>query len=165
MKSSDFFDLLARFADRPIPATANRHIYIWVGDVEALLSKSPVGFIKKLDLHVLCKSITKSPLSDQAAGRVLTEAIEGWISRELSTSQHQRGLLVTGLDLLYRYRLSINSLTRLANENIMIILGLSALDLNFHPSRSMPGYVQFSPPSILKYLTSGIPEEAIVKEE
>jgi hypothetical protein len=73
--------------------------------------------------------------------------------------------MVTGLDLLYRYCLSLSTFFRLANENTMIILGLSALDTNFHPSKLLPSYIQFSPGAILKYAASEIPEEAIVKEE
>jgi len=83
----------------------------------------------------------------------------------ISTSQSQRALLVTGLNLLYRYRLPLSAFIRLANEYTMIILGLSPLDVNFHPTNPMPTYIQFSPYAILNYATLDIPEEAVVKEE
>ncbi len=165
MKRSDFFEFLARFAEQPMPATLNRHMYLWVGEVDDLLSKSPAGLIKKLDLHVLCESLTKTPLGDKAAGRELSDAIDAWISKEFPPSRNQRALLVAGLDLLYRYRLPLSAFIRLANENTMIILGLSALDANFRPTKPLPSYIQFSPYAILKYAASEISEEAIVKEE
>jgi hypothetical protein len=165
MKRSDFFEFLTRFAKQPILTTLNRHMYLWVGEVDDLLSESPAGFIKNLDLHVLCKGLTKTPLGDKAAGRELSDAIDEWLLREFPASQRQRALMVTGLDLLYRYRLPLSTFFRLANENTMIILGLSTLDANFRPSKSLPSYIQFSPDAILKYTVSEIPEEAIVKEE
>lgn len=165
MKPSDFFEFLTRFAEQPTPATLNRHVYIWVGEVDDLLSKSPAALIKKLDLHLLCQILTKTPLGDKAAGRELSDVIDGWILREFPSSQGQRALLVTGLGLLYRYRLSLRRFIRLANENTMIILGLSALDANFRPTKPLPSYIQFSPHAILKYAASEIPEESIVKEE
>lgn len=165
MKRSDFFEFLTRFAEQPIPATINRHIYLWVGEIDDLLSKSPVGFIKKLDLHVLCGGVTKTPLGDKAAGRILSDAIDEWMSRNFPAGQQQQALLITGLDLLYRYRLPLSGFIQLANENNMVIFGLSSMDANFHPTKPIPGYIQFAPYAILKYAASEISEEAIVKEE
>ena len=165
MNRNEFFEFLARFAVRPIPATLNRHVYLWVGEVDDLLSKSPTGLIKKLDLHVLCGSLNKNPSGDKAAGRELSDAIDEWIFREFPANQRQRALLVTGLDLLYRYRLPLSNFIRLANENAAIILGLSALDANFYPHKSLPNYIKFSPYAILKYVSLEISEEAIVNEE
>jgi len=165
MKRSDFFELLTRFASQPIPATLNRHVYLWVGEADDLLIESPAGFIKKLDLHTLCQSLTKTPMGDKAAGRALSDAVDEWIFGNISTGQRQQALVVTGLDLLYRYNLPLRIFFRLANENVMIVLVLSALDVKFHPTKSLPSYIQFSPYAILKYAASEIPEEAIVKEE
>lgn len=165
MKRSDFFEVLTRFKGQPIPATLNRHVYLWLGELDELLSKSPTGFINMLDLHVLCESLTKTPLGDKAAGRELMDTVDEWISKNFSVNQQQKALLVTGLDLFFRYRLPLRSFFRLANENVMIILVLSALDVNFRPTKSLPSYVQFGPHAILKYVASEIPEEAIVKEE
>jgi hypothetical protein len=165
MKRNDFCEFLTRFAVQPIPATFNRHVYLWMGEADDLLSKSPVGFIKKLDLHVLSASLTKTPIGDKSAGRELSDTVDEWISKNFSVNQQQKALLVTGLDLFFRYRLPLSTFFRLANENVMIILVLSALDVNFRPTKSLPGYVQFAPHAILKYVASEIPEEAIVKEE
>jgi len=165
MKPSDFFDFLSRFARQPIPAILNRHVYLWVGETNDLISKSSPGLIKKLDLHMLCESLPKTPIGDKAAGRVLSEAIDEWISKNFIIGQQQQVLLVTGLDLFYRYRLPLSVFIRLANENTAIILVLSALDTKFHPTKVLPSNIQFSPSAILKYVASEIPEEAIVKEE
>jgi hypothetical protein len=165
MKRSEFFEFLTRFSEQPIPATIYRHMYIWVGEVEDLLSKSPAGFIKKIDLHVLCGNLTKTPLGDKAAGRELSDGIDQWLLKEFPASQRQRALLVTGIDLLYRYHMPLSTFMHLANENCMVILCLSALDANFRPANPLPSFIQFSPYAILKYAASEIPEEAIVKEE
>lgn len=165
MKRREFFEFLTRFSAQPIPATLNRHVYLWVGEADDLLTKSPASFTKKLDLHVLCESLTKTPLGDKAAGRELSDAVDEWILRNFPATQKQQALLVTGLDLFFRYRLPLSTFFRLANENVMVILVLSDLDVNFRPPKSLPSFIQFSPSAILKYIESEIPEEARVKEE
>jgi len=165
MKRDDFFELLSRFADCPIPAIFNRHIYFWMGELDDLLSNSPVGLIVLLDLHKICESLTKIPNGDKAAGRELSNVIEEWIKQEFLADQHQRALLVTGLDLLYRYRLSLSTFSQLANENTAIILSLSSLDVNFWPNNPFPSFIHYSPDQIQKYVVSEIPDEAIVTKE
>lgn len=165
MKHSEFLEFLARFAIRPIPATFNRHIYLWLGEVDELISECPTGFMQRLDLCALCKDMTHTPLGDKAAGRELSEAIENWLHTNFPTGSQQQALLVEGLVLLYRYHIPISVFIQLANERNMVILVLSTLDVNFRPAKPLPSYVQFSPYSILKYVTLEIPEEAIVKED
>lgn len=165
MKRSEFLEFASRFASQPIPATINRHVYLWIGEIDELFSSCPPGFIYKLDLHEICRDITKTPIGDKAAGRELSDAIDGWILRNLPTSSQQRALLVTGLDLLYRYRLPLSAFIRLANERSMVILALSALDINYRTAKPLPSYIHFSPDAILKYAALEISEEAIVKED
>ncbi|MEN4011376.1 MAG: hypothetical protein ROW48_05040 [Bellilinea sp.] len=164
MKRSEFLEFLTRFANQPIPATINRHVYLWIGEMDALFSSYPPGFIQKLDLHALCRDITKTPNGDKAAGRELSGAMDDWILRNLITGS-QQAILVTGIDLLYRYRLPLSVFIQLASEKNVIILALSALDVNFRPAKPLPSYILFSPYAILKYAASVIPEEAIVKED
>lgn len=165
MKRSEFLEFLARFASRPIPATFNRHIYLWLGDVDELISECPTGFVQRLDLYALCKDITKNPLSDKAAGRELSEAIENWLLNNFPAGSQQQALLVEGLVLLYRYHIPLSLFIQLANERNMVILVLSTLDVNFRPAKPLPSYILFSPYSILKYAASEIPDEAIVRED
>ena len=165
MKRSEFLDLVTRFSERPIPATINRHIYLWLGEMDDLLVKSPGGFFKKLDLHVLCQNISKTPYGDKAAGRELTNTVDVWLSNNFAPAHNQRALLVNGLDLIYRYRLPISTFMRLANENCMIVLLLSALDVNFRIGKPLPDYIQFAPDAILKYVGTEISQEAIIGEE
>ncbi len=94
----------------------------------------------------------------------MSSTIENWISKEFTSSQQQRALLVTGLDLLYRYHLPMSIFMQLASENCMIVLAISPLDVNFRPAKIWPAVIQFSPYEILKYIATEIPEEAIVKE-
>lgn len=165
MNPHDFFDLIIRFAAQPIPATLNRHTYVWVGDTEALISNSPIGFIQYLNLHDLCKDLVRTPLGDKAAARVLSDTIDSWIKANYLPKREQRALLVSGLDLLYRYRIPIGAFMRLASESSMVIFTMSAKDLEFSPIHLFPGFIKFSPQEILRHLTSAIPEEAIVKAE
>jgi hypothetical protein len=164
MMQSELLDLIARFANHPIPALTNRHIYLWIGEASDLISRSPSGFIKILNLHVLCQDLIKVPYGEEAARRELSNVIENWIAKEFPPSRQQRALLVTGVDLLYRYRLPMSMFMRLASESCMIVLAMSALDVNFHPTKILPAFIQFSPYEILKYIATEIPEEAIVKE-
>jgi hypothetical protein len=165
MNRNEFLELLTRFAVQPIPSTLNRHVYLWVGETDELISASPPGLIKKLDLHVLCKEITRTPLGDKAAGRELSDAIDEWIISTLAEDLHQQALLVTGIDILYRYHMPLSAFFRRANEKNMVIFSLSPLDIGFRPVKSLPSIIQFYPDAILKYASSEIPEEAIVKED
>lgn len=165
MKPSDFLELVHRFSEKPIPATIYRHTYIWIGEEDDLLSKSPPGFIKTLNLHTLCNGLSKTPFGEKAAGRQLSEAVEDWLSKEFPPSHNQRCLMVTGLDLFYRYSLPMGIFIRLANENCMVVFYLSPLDVDFSPIKPLPSFISFSPRAICKYVTTEIPEEAIVKEE
>jgi len=164
MNTSAFFELIARFAEQPIPAILTRHVYLWVGEDDDLFFKSPLGFIKKLDLHLLCKNVSKTPIGDKAAGREFSRAIDEWLLKELPGSQRQRALLITGLDLLYRYYLPLSPFIQLASENTMVILCVSELDISFRLQKPLPSYIQFNPYSILNYAVSEVSEEGIVKE-
>jgi len=164
MKPDDFIQLLARFSGQPIPATLNRHVYVWVGSSDDLLAKSPPGLFKLLDLHQLCQQIEKAPFGDKAAARILTDAIEVWLQREFLPIQHQRALCVAGLGLLYRYHLPLGIFMKLASENSLVVLAISSLDIEFRPSKTLPATIQFSPDAILKYITIELPSEAIVRQ-
>ena len=164
MIQNELLDLITRFSDHPIPALTNRHIYLWIGEINGLISRCPMGFFKILDLHRLCQDLNKEPYGEEAATRELSSSMETWIAKEFPPSRQQRALLVSGLDLLYRYRLPMSMFMHLANENCMIVLAISPLDINFRPTKILPAFIQFSPDEILKYITTEIPEEAIVKE-
>jgi len=165
MKRNEFLQLIARFSKQPVPATIQRHIYLWLGEADDLFVNSPAGLFKKLDLHQVCQRLEKTPYGDKAAGRELSNAIEDWLSKEFPRDTRQHALLVAGIDLLYRYHLPMSVFMRLASEKCMIVLVLSPLDVNFHPSAPLPAYTQFSPDAILKYVKTELPEEAVVGEE
>jgi hypothetical protein len=164
MIQSDLLDLIARFAGQPIPALTNRHIYLWIGETDDLISRCPTSFFTEIDLHRLCQDLKKVPSGEEAARRELSSTIENWIAKEFPPSRQQRALLVTGLDLLYRYRIPMSIFMQLASENCMIVLAISPLDVNFRPAKIFPAAMHFSPYEILKYVATEIPEEAIVKE-
>ena len=164
MIQNELLDLISRFADHPIPALINRHIYLWVGEVNGLISQSPAKFFTILDIHSLCQALNKTPFGEEAARRELSSTIENWIDKEFPSSRNQRALLVTGLDLLYRYRLPMSIFMQLASENCMIVLAISSFDVNFRPAKIFPAAIHFLPYEILRYVAMEIPEEAIVKE-
>ena len=88
------------------------------------------------------REFTKTLLAIKLPGRVLSDAIDEWVLSNFRMGRQQQALLVTGLDLLYRYRLPLSAFIRLANEKNMIILSLSALDANFRPTKPLPTYIQ-----------------------
>jgi hypothetical protein len=165
MNQVELLDLITRFSKRPLPAVIKRHIYLWLGESDDLVSKIPTGISKKISIHNLCQTLTNFPNGDKAANRELTKVLENWIASEFPPSQQQKILVVTGLDLFYRYRIPMSLFMRLANESCMVVIVLSALDVNFIPQKPLPKYLQLNPNAIFQYISSEIPEEAIVKEE
>ena len=65
MNQEEFLDLLRRFAERPMPALAGRHVYLWHGDVDPLRRALPGHTLRTLDLYALAASLSKAKMLDQ----------------------------------------------------------------------------------------------------
>lgn len=152
MIKADFFNLIARFAQRPMPALGGRHVYLWHGQLRTLTAALP-GELKMftLDLHQLAAKLPRTPRARDEARQLLTRAIQQQLKSQLETSS-QQVFVVTGCDLLSRYQVSLRSFFQLASESRMIILVVSALETQFQPSGLLPSYVELDPGAPFEYL-------------
>lgn len=162
MEPNDFRSLLARFAQRPVPPVAGRHIYLWHGELAALRAWLPPGLDAHLDLWDLARSLPRTPLAVDEARRVLQTAIMGWLASHPPPAGAQRVVLVTGAPLLARYRVPLNAFFNWAGESQMFVFSLPLHETAFQPRRPLPPYVDFDPQAALAYLRTKLGDPAII---
>jgi hypothetical protein len=163
MTRDEFILLLKQFAERPMPSTAGRHIYVWQGALNALTSKAPRGLMTVLDLHELCRTLERTPSTLEAGRKVLAEAISKWLGREFPRDDQQRALAVTGCDLLMRYSVPLSQFVQLASESRLIAL-VAPADESHKRAKPLPAYVRLQADAILSYCKSHLTDEAIIGE-
>ena len=122
MKVDEFKELIAKFRDRTtLPVGGQRHMYIWHGELTILeAALSPVGSAH-LDLHDLARSLERRPDDSHAANQVLERAIESWLQRCKPDTAPSQIIVVSGCDLLMRYRVAMAPFMRaLDDESVMV---------------------------------------------
>lgn len=162
MEPNDFRSLLARFAQRPVPPVAGRHIYLWHGELAELRTWLPPGFDAHLDLWELARSLPRTPLAADEARRVLQAAIQEWLVSHPPPAGAQRVVLVTGATLLARYRAPLSAFFNWAGESQMFVFILPPHVTAFQPRRPLPLYVDFDPQATLAYLRTKLGDPAII---
>ncbi len=162
MEPDAFKSLLARFAQRPVPSLAGRHVYLWHGELPALHALMPSGLSVHLDLWDLARSLPRTPLAVDEARRVLQAAIEAWLDRHPPPVGAQRVVVVTGAALLARYRMPLNVFFNRAGEAQMFVFILPPHETAFRPRRPLPLYVDFDPQATLAYLRTKLGDPAII---
>lgn len=161
MTRDEFLDLLSRFAERPLPALTGRHLYLWHGSVEHLRAVVPGNVAQTLDLHTLAATMPHAPRSIDAARRLLRDALRSQLA-ELPTLDRQQVLVVTGCDLLSRYRVSLRPLFEIASEQVMVVLVVSPDETHFRPAEPIPDYVSLDPDAPFDYLKGVVGEKAVI---
>ncbi len=161
MNQEEFLDLLRRFAERPMPALGGRHVYLWHGDVAFLRRALPGHTVRVLDLHALAASLSQSPGSIDGARRVLLRAIRSQIA-DLPSSDHQQVLVVTGCDLLSRYRVPLGSFFEIVSECTAVVFAVSPAETYFQLTEPLPEYVSLNPHAPLDYLRGALGEGAVI---
>jgi hypothetical protein len=161
MNQEEFLDLLSRFVDRPIPALAGRHVYLWHGNLDPLTNALPGKVRRILDLHALAATQPKAPRSIDGARRVLLQAVR-WQIADLLTSDRQHVLVVTGCDVLSRYRVPVGSFFEIASEHTAVVLTLPPAETRFQPSAPLPEYVSWNPHAPLDYLCKALDKGAVI---
>ncbi len=162
METDVFRSLLARFAQRPVPPVAGRHIYLWHSELAALRAWLPPGLDVHLDLWELAQSLPRTPLAADEARRVLQAAIQGWLAIHPPPAGGQRVVLVTGATLLAHYRAPLNAFFNWAGESQMFVFILPPHETAFQPRRPLPPYVDFDPQATLAYLRTKLGDPAII---
>ena len=157
MTKAELLDLVSRFADRPVPALATgRHVYLWHGQLNYLKAALPTDLsISPIDLHQLTVALARTPRADNEAQRLLRQVIQQEINTYL-TSNSQQIFVVTGCDLLSRYRVSLNPFFEIASEKRMIIFVVSSSETRFQPPPSLPTYIELNPAVPFEYLQTFI---------
>lgn len=162
MELDDFKSLLARFAQRPVPSIAGRHVYLWHGELPVLHALLPLELSVHLDLWDVARSLPRAPLAVDEARRVLQAAIEAWLDHHLPPVGAQRVVVVTGAALLARYRMPLNVFFNLAGESQMFVFILPPHETAFQPRRPLPPYVDFDAQATLTYLHTKLGDPAII---
>ena len=162
MELDDFKSLLARFAQRPVPPIAGRHVYLWHGELPALHALLPSGLSVHLDLWDLARSLSRTPLAVDEARRVLQAAIEAWLDHHAPPVSAQRVVVVAGATLLARYRTPLNVFFNRAGEAQMFVFILPPHETAFRPQRPLPPYVDFNSRATLDYLQTKLGDQATI---
>jgi hypothetical protein len=162
MELDDFKSLLARFAQRPVPPIAGRHVYLWHGELPALQALLPSGLSAHLDLWELARSLPRTPLAVDEARRLLQAAIQSWLENHAPPTGAQRVGVITGAALLVRYRVPLNAFFDWAGETQMFVFVLPPHETAFRPQRPLPPYVDFNPHATLHYLQTKLGDQATI---
>lgn len=159
MNVNDLASLLNQFAERPMPSVIGRHVYVWRRPVDELITLARRSVLATLDLNELCRTLERTPSTDNAARTVLTEAMRVWLQHEFLRDDRQRVLIVSGCGLLMRYQVSLGLFIQLASENRLIVFVALADDSNYQPGPSLPGYVHLRPDATLSFFRNSLPSE------
>ena len=161
MTKDELFDLIQRFAQRPLPAVAGRHVYLWHGELPKLKMAAPAQVWAQLDLHPLAAALPHAPRASDEAARLLRQAISARLD-ELIQPERQQIIVITGCDLLSRYQVPLQPLFERASESCLLILVVSPDETHFHPAAILPEYVSFHPDAPFKYLREVVWENAVI---
>jgi len=161
MKEEAFLNLLSHFAERPVPAITGRHVYLWHGNVDRLFSFLPGAVKRTLDLHSLAASLSQAPRSIDGARSLIQQAIASELA-SLGSREDQKVLVVTGCDLLSRYRVSLRPFFEVASEHTAVVLAVLPAETRFRSSEPLPDYVSLNPHAPFDYLCAAVGQEAVV---
>ena len=162
MVLDDFKTLLSNFSKRPVPPIADRHVYLWHGELSALHALLTPNLSTTLDLFDITRSLQRTPFSIDEARRVLQTAIQSWLDHHAPLSGTQQVVVVTGTELLARYRVPINAFFSSAGESQMFVFVVPRHETALQPQGSLPGYVDFNPQATLEYLQTKLGDQATI---
>lgn len=162
MQTDEFADLLASFAQRPVPPVAGRHVYVWHGELAALRAIVPAGLVSELDLYALAAGLPRTPYAVDEARRLLQTALQTWLRDHTPARGQRQVVVVTGNTLLERYRLPLEAFFQVSGDARMIVLVVTPAETSFDPRRPLPPYVTVQPTAALAYLRASVGERAVI---
>jgi hypothetical protein len=160
MTKNEFFDLISRFAQRPVPAVDGRHVYLWHGPLELLKNGIPADSLVQIDLHQMAPILPGAPRSRDEARRLLSNVITTTLNE--NNAVRQQIFTVIGCDLLSRYEVSLSPFFQVASERQMVILVVPIDETYFRPSHPLPSYVMLDPAAPCNYLKAGLGVASII---
>ncbi len=158
-----FLELVRAFARRPVVATEGRHVYLWHGASSTLEAAVPAGSIISLDLHQLAAVAGRAPKAQDEAQRLVRNLIQNNLGEAVS-SNLQQFVIVTGCDLLSRYKVPLTAFYQVTSESTMVIFAVSPRETRFRPSQVLPDYISMDPTATLSYLKNILGETSLVEE-
>jgi hypothetical protein len=162
MHTDQFADLLASFAQRPVPPLAGRHVYVWHGELAALKTSVPAGLAVELDFDALAAGLSRTPYAIDEARRVLHAAVQAWLRDHAPAPGQRQVVAVTGCSLLERYRLPLDAFFQASGDARMIVFVVTPAETTFSPRRPLPPYVVVQPAATLDFLRATVGEPAVV---
>lgn len=164
MRREKFTEIVKHFAERRLPAQQGRHIYLWEGELASLQALVPGRVCKSLDLHELAAALPRAPRVEDEARRLLRRAILGRLEHEYTTEQ-QRIVVVTGCDVLSRYRVPLAPFLEVVSERFMVVFAVAPRETNFAPIRPLPSYVHMTPAAPRDYMRAQLAGTGLVVAE
>ncbi len=124
----------------------------------------PAKLISSLNLHDLCRTLDRTPNTTDAARQVIVDVLDAWLNREFPRDDRQRLLVVSGCNLLARYRVPLSHFMRLSSESRMVVFLIHGEHSRYKPSKPLPSYVYIQPEATLAYFKPQLAEEAVIGE-
>ena len=161
MKRDQFEATLEAFLQGPQPY---RHLYVWYGEADDLMLLLPSGRAQPLDIFQLAAELSHHPFAQDEANELLRDALRARL-RDWYTggADSHPVLVVTGCELLARYRVGLQPFYEVLTDRSMIILVCSAADASYDPSGRLPGYIHCEPGATLAYLSRLVEEDHVIE--
>jgi hypothetical protein len=161
MRSDQFKATLEAFLQSPQPY---RHLYVWHGEVDDLMSLLPSGHVESLDTFRLAAELSHHPFAQDEANELLRDALRARLRDWYAGGSDARPVLVvTGTELLGRYRVGLQPFYEVLTDHSMVILVCSAEDATYDPAGRLPGYVRCEPGATLAYLSRLFEEDHVIE--
>jgi hypothetical protein len=161
MRRDQFAATLESFFVSPQPY---RHLYVWHGEVDDLMSLLPPNCVQPLDIFQLAGQLGRHPFPQDEANEVLRDQMRArlreWLPARADTHPV---VVVSGCELLARYRVDLQPFYEVLTERSMVILACSAADASYDPAGRLPGYVRCEPSRTLAYLSRLVEDNHVIE--
>jgi len=164
MNRIEFAALLRQVSERPVPPLADRHVYLWHGDLTDFRDLAPAGMAVELDLYTLTAGLPRTPFALDEARRLLQTNIATWLQGHTPPPDTAQAVVVTGNALLQRYRVALDAFFQASSESRLIVFVVSRRESDFVPARPMPAYVDLQPGATFDYLRIKLSDRALIGE-
>jgi hypothetical protein len=162
MNKDELIKLAWQFSKRPVLSMIGRHLYLWHGDFEMLSGEIPAGISEEFNLYKLIPLLPQTPNSREGAMSLIQKAIKNKLYKFIP-SEKQRIILITGCDLLSRYKVPLTDFFSISSESILFIFIISPKETFFHPTSPLPDFVSLNPAHTFNYLKGIIGEVATIE--
>jgi len=161
MKRDQFVTALETFFKGPRPY---RHLYVWHGEADDLMSLLPAGRARALNLFQVATELNRHPLARDEANELLHDALRLQLRDWYAGGAKAHPVLVaTGCELLARYQVGLQPFYEVLTDYSMIILVCSAEDAAYDPKGRLPGYVRCEPGATLTYLSRLVEDNHVIE--